>query len=68
MFTPPLRDMETLLIHASLSRSRQNFYVLVSGVGLGRLTYNVAKLGRISQSGTSISITDSFVRFLLPRK
>jgi len=28
----------------------------------------VVKLGRISKSGTSISITDSFVRFLLPRK
>ncbi len=57
-----------MLTRASHPKSRHNFRVLVPGAGLGRLAYDVANLGRISPFGASISVTDSFVRFLLSRK
>ena len=41
------RSQLLLLTRALLTESRHNFRVLVPGAGLGRLAYDVAKLGRI---------------------
>jgi carnosine N-methyltransferase len=49
-------------------KSRNNFRVLVPGAGLGRLAYDVAKLGRVPQFCASTSVTDSFARLYLPGK
>jgi hypothetical protein len=49
------------------AKFRHNFRVLVPGAGLGRLAYDVAKLGELSNYASQ-PINEPSIRIFLPRK